>query len=154
MYTILYIVKTLLMCLYMSYNNTKILKLEKGKLYKISAILYVILSILYAYINMSLQMNINTTIYATLCVSIAYIFIYKLNITYSIVISMLSMAINQVLFCISAITVYVPVRMIHITNEYLSFLLINVVQIGFLIAFWRIKRIRNGITFLKKWKDD
>lgn len=154
MYTILYIVKTLLMCLYMSYNNTKILKLEKGKLYKISAILYVILSILYAYINMSLQMNINTTIYATLCVSIAYIFIYKLSITYSIVISMLSMAINQVLFCISAIIVYVPVRMIHITNEYLSFFIINVVQIGFLIAFWRIKRIRNGITFLKKWKDD
>ena len=24
----------------------------------------------------------------------------------------------------------------------------------FIIAFWRVKRIRNGITFLKKWKDD
>lgn len=151
---VLYGIKTMLMCLYMSYSNMKILNLKIKKQINILPVIYVILSMVHIYISEKMNININTTVYTLVCVSVAYALVYKLKITYSIVVSSISMAINQIFLCISSIIMYMILGTLKVYGEYENFIAINILQIGFLIAFWRIKRIRNGITFLKKWKDD
>jgi len=151
---VLYGIKTMLMCMYMSFSNMKILNLKIKKQINILLVVYVILSIMHIYISEKMNININTTVYTLVSVSMAYALVYKLKITYSIVVSSISMAINQIFLCISSIIMYMILGMLKVYGEYENFIAINILQIGFLIAFWRIKRIRNGITFLKKWKDD
>ncbi len=151
---VLYGIKTMLMCMYMSYSNMKILNLKIKKQINILLVVYVILSIMHIYISKKMNININTTVYTLVSVSVAYALVYKLKITYSIVVSSISMAINQIFLCISSIIMYMILGTLKVYGEYENFIAINILQIGFLIAFWRIKRIRNGITFLKKWKDD
>lgn len=151
---VLYGIKTMLMCMYMSFSNMKILNLKIKKQINILLVVYVILSIMHIYISEKMNININTTVYTLVSVSMAYALVYKLKITYSIVVSSISMAINQIFLCISSIIMYMILGTLKVYGEYENFIAINILQIGFLIAFWRIKRIRNGITFLKKWKDD
>ena len=154
MFIMSYTLKTILMSLYVSYSNRKILNLQKDKKIKILVLLYIIISIIYAYICKIVQKEINTTIYITICVSIIYAIIYKFKIMYSILISAISISINQRLWLMSIFINYFLIRILRITNEYIILFMISGTQFILLIAFWRIKRIRNGITFLKKWKDD
>lgn len=103
---------------------------------------------------MALQTKVNTTIFTVICVSIVYAITYKFQLMYSILISTISISINQILFYIASTLVYFPMRMLTIESEYLLFILIALVQAILILLFWKIKRIRNGITFLKKWKND
>lgn len=73
---------------------------------------------------------------------------------YSMLISAVSISINQILFYIASTFIYFPMKLLNIENRYLAFILIALVQAILLFLFWKIKRIRNGITFLKKWKND
>lgn len=148
-----YIVKTMIMCIFMHYTNRKILNMKKSKNYKI-ILLYMTSLIIYAYINIGLKIKIDTTIFTTISVSLIYVVIYRFKTIYAILVSAISMAINQILFYIASTLIYFPMRILNVENEYLSFILIVITQAILFFLFWRIKRIRNGITFLKKWKDD
>ena len=153
----LYIVKALkvmIMCLYMSYSNRKIINLDNSKKSGKLILIYIGIAILHACISMALQTKVNTTIFTVICVSIVYAITYKFQLMYSILISAISISINQILFYIASTLVYFPMRILNIESEYLSFILIALVQAILLFLFWKIKRIRNGITFLKKWKND
>lgn len=153
----LYIVKAfkvMIMCLYMSYSNRKIINLGNSKKSAKLILIYIGIAILHACISMALQTKVNTTIYTVICVSIVYAITYKFQLMYSILISTISISINQILFYIASTLVYFPMRMLTIESEYLLFILIALVQAILLLLFWKIKRIRNGITFLKKWKND
>ena len=127
--------------------------MKKSKNYKI-ILLYMISLIIYAYINIGLKIKIDTTIFTTISVSLIYVIIYRFKTIYAILVSAISMAINQILFYIASTLIYFPMRILNVENEYLSFILIVITQAILFFLFWRIKRIRNGITFLKKWKDD
>lgn len=153
----LYIVKAfkvMIMCLYMSYSNRKIINLGNSKKSAKLILIYIGIAILHACISMALQTKVNTTIFTVICVSIVYAITYKFQLMYSILISTISISINQILFYIASTLVYFPMRMLTIESEYLLFILIALVQAILLLLFWKIKRIRNGITFLKKWKND
>ncbi len=153
----LYIVKAfkvMIMCLYMSYSNRKIINLGNSKKSAKLILIYIGIAILHACISMALQTKVNTTIFTVICVSIVYAITYKFQLMYSILISTISISINQILFYIASTLVYFPMRMLTIESEYLLFILIALVQAILILLFWKIKRIRNGITFLKKWKND
>ena len=132
---VLYGIKTMLMCMYMSFSNMKILNLKIKKQINILLVVYVILSIMHIYISEKMNININTTVYTLVSVSMAYALVYKLKITYSIVVSSISMAINQIFLCISSIIMYMILGMLKVYGEYENFIAINILQIGFLIAF-------------------
>ena len=146
-------IKMLVMSLFTSYSNKKVVNLEEKINYK-WAIMYIIMAILYICMSMLLNREINTTVFTLICISIMYTIIYKFNIMYSMLISAVSISINQILFYISSTFIYFPMRLLNIENKYLAFILIALVQAILLFLFWKIKRIRNGITFLKKWKND
>lgn len=146
-------IKMLVMSLFTSYSNKKVVNLEEKINYK-WAIMYIIMAILYICMSMLLNREINTTIFTLICISIIYTIIYKFKIMYSMLISAVSISINQILFYIASTFIYFPMRLLNIENKYLAFILIALVQAILLLLFWKIKRIRNGITFLKKWKND
>lgn len=146
-------IKMLVMSLFTSYSNKKVLNLEEKINYK-WAIMYIITAILYICMSMLLNREINTTIFTLICISIIYTIIYKFKIMYSMLIYAVSISINQILFYIASTFIYFPMKLLNIENRYLAFILIALVQAILLFLFWKIKRIRNGITFLKKWKND
>ena len=146
-------IKMLVMSLFTSYSNKKVVNLEEKINYK-WAMMYIIMAILYICMSMLLNREINTTIFTLICISIIYTIIYKFKIMYSMLISAVSISINQILFYIASTFIYFPMRLLNIENKYLAFILIALVQAILLLLFWKIKRIRNGITFLKKWKND
>ena len=146
-------IKMLVMSLFTSYSNKKVLNLEEKINYK-WAIMYIITAILSICMSMLLNREINTTIFTLICISIIYTIIYKFKIMYSMLISAVSISINQILFYIASTFIYFPMKLLNIENRYLAFILIALVQAILLFLFWKIKRIRNGITFLKKWKND
>lgn len=152
---IIYVIKTMFMCICISYSNSKILDVkEKTKSRLWILILYIIVATLYAYICETLQRKVNTTVFSAISVSIIYAIIYKLKITYSSLISAVSIAINQIMWFGGIFISYFIINLFNIKNEYLNLFILSIIQFILLILFWRIKRIRNGITFLKKWKDD
>ena len=153
MFIIEYTIKTFFMLLYVSYSNIKILNLSQNKKTKVFILLDIIATIVYACLCKILEMEINTTIFIEICVSIIYVILYKLKVLYSLLITIVSTAINQILFYIVAIILYFPIKLLNIEHEY-QFIIVLLIQFILLILFWRIKRIHNGITFLKKWKDD
>lgn len=148
-----YTLKVTVMCLYMYYNNMKILSLPKKKNYKL-ILSYFITIILYSLLDLTFKIEMNTTIYTTICVSIIHSIVYKFKITYSALIALISMSIIQIMLAFTTIILYIPTSILNITETYTCFAIINIIQFILLILFWRIKRIHNGITFLKKWKDD
>lgn len=148
-----YTLKVTVMCLYMYYNNIKILALPKKKNYKL-ILPYFITIILYSLLDLTFKIEMNTTIYTTICVSIIHSIVYKFKITYSALIALISMSIIQIMLALTTIILYIPTSILNITETYTCFVIINIIQFILLILFWRIKRIHNGITFLKKWKDD
>ena len=148
-----YTLKVTVMCLYMYYNNIKILALPKKKNYKL-ILPYFITIILYSLLDLTFKIEMNTTIYTTICVSIIHSIVYKFKITYSALIALISMSIIQIMLALTTIILYIPTSLLNITETYTCFVIINIIQFILLILFWRIKRIHNGITFLKKWKDD
>ena len=69
-------------------------------------------------------------------------------------ITVLSLAINYSILFVATMILYFPAMIFNVNNEMFNFLTINILQAVLIFLFWRIKRIHNGITFLKKWKDD
>lgn len=149
-----YTIKTLFMLLYVSHSNRKILNLPKDKKSKILIFLDIIIAIVYVCMCEILKTKINTTIFIEIATTLIYVILYKMKVTYALLITAVSLAINQVIFYIVSIITYFPVKILNIENEYLYFAFMMIIQGILLTLFWRIKRIRNGITFLKKWEDD
>lgn len=149
-----YTIKTLFMLLYVSHSNRKILNLPKDKKSKILIFLDIIIAIGYVCMCEILKTKINTTIFIEIATTLIYVILYKMKVTYALLITAVSLAINQVIFYIVSIITYFPVKILNIENEYLYFAFMMIIQGILLTLFWRIKRIHNGITFLKKWKDD
>lgn len=144
--------KFLFICLYMLYTDNKIVNVKIRSENKEKLILYFIATIIIMFLNTYLKLN--NYILAIIYMSIIYGILNKLKVRYSIIINLVSLAINQIILLGVTLLMYCPAKLIGIDNRLLYLLVIVTIQFIFIIAFWRIKRIRNGITFLKKWKDD
>lgn len=78
---------------------------------------------------------------------------FKDKFIYSIFVNIISLAINQIIMFISIIFTYYPYKIFQINNEYINLINIMIINIILLMLFWRIKRIKNGIDFIKKNKN-
>lgn len=141
--------KFIFICEYMLFSNNKIVNSSIGKL---KIVIFSVAILIMDYLNTF--MNINNYILAIICTSIIWRFMFKSRLSYSIVINLVSLSINQIALFIATALVYFPDKIWGINNRFFNFFTIVIIQFILLILFWRIKRIHNGITFLKKWKDD
>ena len=105
-----YTIKTLFMLLYVSHSNRKILNLPKDKKSKILIFLDIIIAIVYVCMCEILKTKINTTIFIEIATTLIYVILYKMKVTYALLITAVSLAINQVIFYIVSIITYFPVK--------------------------------------------
>lgn len=82
---------------------------------------------------------------------IAYIFSNKINknIGYSLLITTISLSVNFVLYLVSTVINFVIFNIFETSNEYIVLISISIIFIILFEILYRIKRLKNGITFLK-----
>lgn len=155
-YTVIYILKSLFICIFMFYTNNKILDIKecnKKKVF-IFIIISLFLSLIYKYINLNMKIEINGAMYNVVVMTIVYSKFYKIKIAYSMLINMLSLAITQILFLASTLILYILANLVNIKSEYINFMLITITQWILIVFIWRLKRFKHGIAFIKNTKDD
>ena len=72
------------------------------------------------------------------------------NIGYSIIITTFSLSINFILYFISTILSFFPIAIININDDVITFVCIIIFYLILILSVNKLKRLKNGINFLKK----
>lgn len=86
----------------------------------------------------------------TLLSSILYSILTRNKIGFSIFTTITSLSMNYILFFIAVVIDFIPNIIFSIKNDYMNLLLIIVCHIIILYTLFKIKRFKNGFTFLQK----
>ena len=98
---------------------------------------------------------LNFTAYIILLIIFMSYLISKIiskSISYSLTITIISLSINYIIFIVATALAFVPVTLLRIDNIYINLVTVLLFYLIALIIFSRIKRIKNGLSFLKKAK--
>lgn len=154
----IYILKTTFISICTFYTSIKIsnIKVKFTKLEKLGYfIIAIIFSILSKLINNVTNSNMSSIIYVILGVSIFLSLITKNKLGYSILVNIISLTINQIIFFIATMLIYIPHTLLKITDSILNFFIIILIHFIVLYNCFKIKKIKNGISFLiKNQRDD
>lgn len=153
---IIYLLKMIIMGMCTYYGSIKILNIKSYKHFQklIVFITFVSIAILSRIINRMAEFNINSIIYIIFGASIIFSINTKNKFGYSVLINTISLSINEILFSVASALAFIPYMVIGVKEEYINFLLISVLHIGFLVIIFRIKRVKNGFSFLRKNKEN
>ena len=99
-------------------------------------------------------LNTNNIIYLITLTSIIYAIISKNKFGYSILVNIISSSINIIILFFAIILGYVLHEFLDVNNKYMEFLLIMVIYLLSTKYFMKIRKIRNGMTILKKNKEN
>lgn len=125
--------------------NEKTDKIKKFKIVVISILITLILNIV------NKISGINGIVYAVVLVSISFSLILRKNIGYSIIISVISEAINQIIFFIAlSISYIVNSTIVGTKNEYIQLSIILIIYILLMQIFYRVRRLKKGLAFLQE----
>lgn len=145
----IFILKTFLIIICTHYTSLKIISNYKiDKIFLGSVLIMVLLSILCSFINKITNYSVNIML-IILMLSILYVYKTHHSIGYSIIINTISLSINYVIFFISVIVNFFPNHMLDIKSDYINLIMISIIHIVGLISFFKIKRFKNGIMFIR-----
>ena len=152
---ITYFVKILVFIICTYFISVKILNQSK-LCTKICKIVFIISAITIAIIGKVIKILSagNIILYMILFMAISYSIITNVKIGYSILIITISFAINQIIFYIATMLSFLPNFIFTIENKYINFIIIVLIYLVLVIKAMKIKRIRNGIKFLEKQKNN
>lgn len=145
-----FFIKCFLISVFTILLNSKMLNINKKDNIKLikkvcSLIIIGIMVVAIKYIsNMTLSM-ISLDIFLSCMFSI----IINKNIGHSILVTTISLSINYFVYIISTIINFIISKVLHITNEYLIFISILVIYIVLINFVCNIRKLKNGIIFLK-----
>lgn len=153
---ILSVIKMFFTFMVVFYTNNKILGIkEDRKIKKLTlVVISLIISLLYYYIDKFNIIEISNFMYTIIVRPLIYSIINRFNLPYIAIISSISLAINKILIYVASTLIYFPSRFMNLSNEYVIFTLIMIINIIFLVMLWKTKRIKNGIVFLKNRQND
>ena len=155
-YEIVSVIKNFWICIGSIYTDSKMLGIKcKDKRKNIGLVLAtVIISLIYSFINEEEKFKMTNFIFLIIANSAIFAITYKNDIAYSIIINSISLAINQMILFVATMMSYMPIHILNIDNEYIEVGIIIISYLLILGTLWKFKRIRNGISFLKKEKDN
>lgn len=91
--------------------------------------------------------------YSVMCLAIILSIIFskfqKKDITYSIMIIMLSLSMNYIILSLSILVTFLPNYIMETQNDYIEFISVMIFYIIFIYEFTKIKRFKRGLIFLK-----
>ena len=151
----IYFLKILISIIVTYYINIKVLSnntvcIEK---YKVIFIINAVIIATICKIIESLSGEI-ITLYMITFMSISYSIITKEKLGYAILLVTIAFAINQIIFYIATIISFLPNFIFTIENKYTNFVIIVLIYLVLVIRIMQIKRLKNGIKFLEKQKNN
>ena len=156
-YVIVYIAKVFIISMYTYFFNIKILNLNITLNVKQRIIVLCCTLGLQVFLSIAgkiTQVGLNSVMYSTFIVAAIFSNITKNKFGYSLLISAISLSINQIAFFIATVLGYIPYRLFGIDNEYMNFIIIILIYSMVIIACTKVKRIKNGFSFLSKNKSN
>ena len=109
----------------------------------------IVISVICRFIKNLLGFSYNV-IFMILLITIIFKVSIKERFAYSLLITMISLSINYIIFSISAFIAYNLVLIFNIQEIYTGLFLILCLYLIFIYVFAKIKRFKNGFTFLQK----
>ena len=147
---ILYVIKTFFITIY-GYNiSFKIINQENIKIWKkVKLILInILLGILCYYIKV-ITNSFNSIIFQLIYTTIVFANITKKEMGESIVINLVSFAINYILFFIAVVLSFFITKMLNVQKYCIDLVVILLIYTILIIIFGNIKRIKKGFLFLQ-----
>ena len=146
------LVRTYFISICTYYTNLKITN-KKEKLKNIEKIILILVIAIITLICETIKVIYGFS-YTIVC-EIALIGVYfainaKSDFTHSVLVTMISLSINYVVFSISIFVNFLINKIIGINSEYINLLIIIIIYLILLFEFFRIKRLKQGLSFLQK----
>ena len=94
--------------------------------------------------------SFTSIIFLIFSLSLLYSIITKTKIGYSILNTIISLSINYILFFITVVIYFIPSIIFNISNHYINLFAIVCIYIILVCIFFKIKRFKNGFSFLNK----
>ena len=151
---VVYIIRTFFIMINSIYL---IFKINNESIAKKAIVLNLIVSILVCVICGIIYKTSNSFNSVILLIFLLVIFIKvmkKYTFGYSILMVIISLSINYILFFISVIISYFPTSILDIQNTYINLLLIMSIYNLFIYIMSKIRKVKNGIAFLKRNRND
>ena len=148
---IIYILKLYFISNFTYYTALKSINNNIDKKYRISIIqiAIVIISVICGLIK-CISNSLNSIMCLTILLSLVFSKSSKKDISYSILIIVISLSINYVFLFISSALIFLPNVIFKIENDYINLSMIVIVY-GILIYFFtKIRRFKQGFSFLQK----
>lgn len=128
------------------------LKMIDSKESKKNKVLITIICMIIAIICAFIKYQTNS-FYSMMCLALMASLIFskfqKKDITYSIMIIVVSLSINYIILILAGMVTFLPHYIIETQNDYIEFISLMVFYIIFVYGFTKIKRFRSGLIFLK-----
>ncbi len=155
--SILYIMKVIFISICTFYTSIKISNVNI-KLTTTKRVVYFLIAIIFSafskLINNVAKFDIVSIIYVIFGVSIFLSLTTKNKLGYSILVNIISLSVNQIIFFVATMLLYIPHTLLQITSKTLNFFTIIFIHFIILYNCLKLKRIKNGFSFLIKNKKD
>ena len=151
---LIYIIKILVISIFTYITSIKISNIKINKKYMISSIIIIIInSIICGIINKISDFS-SSIVYLVFTISSIFSLSTKNKIGYSILINIISISINYCIFLLSTILSFILYSIIEIKYEYINFIIITLIYSIILTNILKYKKIKYGIDFLDKNKNN
>lgn len=147
----IYFLKMFLINFFTFYTSLRILNIKKIFKHKL-----IVVSIIIIFITIlsTLIKNISTSMTSIICTIILLSILFSKftnnNLGYSMLINVVSASINYIIYFISIIISFIPYVFIDIQNDYINLLIIVFIYIIFIYVFFKMRRTKNGFSFLQR----
>ena len=149
----IYIIKIIVISIMTYFVNIKLLNITKIGRNILNIFLIIGSCIISGIIREKLDLLISL-LFLVCTLSSIFSICAKSSFGYSLLINIISLSINHVLFLLAIIISYLPFGIFQINNEIVNLLLILLLYILIVMRFFKIKRIKNGLIFLNKNKNN
>lgn len=147
---IIYILKILFISICSYYTFSKITNIKYHK--KIQLISILIFSLIISTICGIIKYytsSFSSIICLILLLSFLFSIVMKIKFGNSIIITILSLSINYIILFVAIILNFIPNLIFHISNDFINLFFIIICHISLLYLLFRIKKFKNGFTFIK-----
>lgn len=147
---ITYILKMFLLGLCTYYTFSRILNIQS--ILNIKFLIVILFTFIITILHTRFKYIYNSTsiILFILSLSILYYFITSNKIGCSILVTLTSFSLNYIIHFISIVIEFIPNIILGIQNDIVSLILIYIIHIILLLSLFRIRKFKNGFSFLQK----
>ncbi len=152
---IIYIIRTFFICTCTYYTCFKIINSKNFSTIKL--LLYSIITLFVSIICAILKYyfdSLTSILFLLFSLCLMFSFFNKNTIGNSILITIVSLSINYILFCLSLVINFIPNLIFKIQNVYISLFFIIFIYVLLLKFFFKIKKFKNGFSFFQKNLDN